>query len=88
LNLLRVRAGLAPVNAISQAAMRNTIYKERRVEMACEHDRMFELLRTGRAAVVLQAAGKPFVSPKHNLFPIPQHQINLSANRISQNPGY
>ncbi len=88
LNQLRVRAGLLPVNAISQTAMRNTIYKERRVEMAFEHDRMFDLLRTGRAAVVMQAAGKPFVSPKHNLFPIPQHQINLSDNRITQNPGY
>lgn len=88
LNQLRVRSGLAPVTAISQAVMRNTIYKERRVEMAFEHDRMFDLIRTGRAASVLQAAGKPFVSPKHDLFPIPLHQINLSANRITQNPGY
>lgn len=88
LNQLRVRAGLSPVNAISQAVMRNTIYKERRVEMAFEHDRMFDLRRTGRAVTVLQAAGKAFDSPKHDLFPIPQHQINLSANRILQNPGY
>jgi len=88
LNQLRLRAGLTPVNAISQQAMRNTIYKERRVEMAFEHDRMFDLRRTGRAAAVLQAAGKPFVSPKHDLFPIPQVQISLSGNRLIQNPGY
>ncbi|MBL0271480.1 MAG: RagB/SusD family nutrient uptake outer membrane protein [Chitinophagaceae bacterium] len=88
LNQLRIRAGLLPVLAISQASMRDKIYKERRVEMAFEHDRMFDLRRTGRAAAVLQALGKPYVSPKHNLFPIPQRQIDLSGNKITQNPGY
>lgn len=88
LNQLRQRAGLAPVNAISQSSMRDKVYKERRVEMAFEHDRMFDLRRTGRAAAVLQALGKPYVSPKHNLFPIPQRQIDLSGNKIIQNPGY
>ena len=88
LNQLRVRAGLGPINAINKATLRNNIYKERRVEMAFEHDRMFDLRRTGRASAVLQALGKPYISPKHDLFPIPQHQIDLSAGRITQNPGY
>ena len=88
LNQLRVRAGLNPINAINKATLRNNIYKERSVEMAFEHDRMFDLRRTGRAASVLQALGKPYVSPKHDLFPIPQHQIDLSGGRITQNPGY
>ncbi len=88
INQLRLRAGLSPVYAISKDAMRNTIYKERRVEMAFEHDRMFDLRRTSRAASVIQASGKPYVSPKHDLFPIPQIQINLSNNRLIQNPGY
>ena len=88
LNQLRVRAGLLPINAISQTILRNNIYKERRVEMAFEHDRMFDLRRTGRAASVLQALGKPYISPKHDLFPIPQNQRNKSENRISQNDGY
>jgi hypothetical protein len=88
LNALRIRAGLLPVNAISKDQMRNTIYKERRVEMAFEHDRMFDLRRTGRAAAVLQALGKPYQSPKHDLFPIPQRQRDLSALRLSQNTDY
>ncbi|MEO7924190.1 MAG: RagB/SusD family nutrient uptake outer membrane protein [Chitinophagaceae bacterium] len=88
LNQLRQRAGLLPVNAISKTSMRDKVYKERRVEMAFEHDRMFDLRRTGRAAAVLQALGKPYVSPKHDLFPIPQRQVDLSGNRIVQNPGY
>ena len=88
LNQIRQRAGLASINAINKTILRNNIYKERRVEMAFEHDRMFDLRRTGRAAAVLQALGKPYVSPKHDLFPIPQRQIDLSGNKIRQNFGY
>ena len=88
LNQIRQRAGLASINAINKTSMRNSIYKERRVEMAFEHDRMFDLRRTGRAAAVLQALGKPYISPKHDLFPIPQRQIDLSGNKIVQNFGY
>ena len=88
LNQVRTRAGLLAIDAINKTQLRNNIYKERRVEMAFEHDRTFDLRRTGRAASVLQALGKPYISPKHDLFPIPQHQIDLSNNRITQNPGY
>ena len=88
LNQIRNRAGLPNTIANTQPLLRDAIWKERRVEMAFEHDRMFELRRTGRAAAVLQALGKPYISPKHNLFPIPQRQIDLSGNRIMQNPGY
>lgn len=88
LNQIRQRAGLANINAVSKTILRNNIYKERRVEMAFEHDRMFDLRRTGRAAAVLQALGKPYISPKHDLFPIPQRQIDLSGNKIIQNFGY
>jgi starch-binding outer membrane protein, SusD/RagB family len=88
LNQIRQRAGLASINAISKTIMRNSVYKERRVEMAFEHDRMFDLRRTGRAAAVLQALGKPYISPKHDFFPIPQKQIDLSGNKIVQNFGY
>jgi len=88
LNQIRSRAGLPNTTAASQTDLRTAIWKERRVEMAFEHDRMFDLRRTGRAAVVLQALGKRYVSPKHDLFPIPQTQINLSNGRLRQNPGY
>ena len=88
LNQIRQRAGLPNIAAISKVNMRNNIYKERRVEMAFEHDRMFDLRRTGRAAAVLQALGKPYISPKHDLFPIPQRQRDLSGGKISQNFGY
>ena len=88
LNMVRNRANLGNTPANTQATLRDAIWKERRVDMAFEHDRMFDLRRTGRAAAVLTAHGKPYVSPKHDLFPIPQNQINLSGGRLRQNPGY
>jgi hypothetical protein len=53
-----------------------------------EHDRFWDLVRTGRAGVVMRASGKNFVDNKNELFPIPQDQILLSNNRLTQNPGY
>jgi hypothetical protein len=88
LNQIRNRAGLPNTTAATQTDLRNAIYKERRVEMAFEHDRMFDLRRTGRAGVVLRAHGKPYVDGKHDLFPIPQHEIDLSNGKLIQNLGY
>jgi hypothetical protein len=83
LTKVRARAGLAP----APATVAN-IWRERRVELAMEADRFFDLVRTGRAATVMQAAGKPFVAGKHEVFPIPQVQIDFSNGRLKQNPNY
>lgn len=88
LNEIRKRAGLAASNALAISDIRDAVYKERRVEMAMEHDRLFDLRRTGRAGAVLRAAGIPFVDNRHELYPIPQRQIDLSGGKLTQNPGY
>jgi hypothetical protein len=88
LNTIRNRAGLANTTAVTEAELKEAIYRERRVEMAMEHDRMFDLRRTGRAGTVLRAAGIPFVDGKHELYPIPQRQIDLSGGKLTQNPIY
>lgn len=88
LNQIRTRAGLPATTAASQTDVRNAIWKERRVELAMEHDRFFDLVRTGRAAQVMQAAGKNFVAGKNEFLPIPSLQIQLSANQLDQNQGY
>ncbi len=88
LNQIRNRAGLPNTIAVLQSDLRNAIWKERRVEMAFEHDRMFDLRRTGRAGAVLRAHGKGYVDGKHDLFPIPQREIDLSNGKLLQNPGY
>jgi len=64
------------------------IWKERRLELAMEQDRFFDLVRQGRVGAVLRAHGKAFVDGKHELFPIPQAQRDLSNNRLTQNNGY
>lgn len=83
LNMVRARANLGT----STGTVAN-IWKERRYELAMEADRFLDLVRQGRAGTVLRAAGKPFVDNKHELFPIPQAQIDLSGGRLKQNPGY
>ena len=84
LNAVRHRAGLGDAPVVDLMA----VWKERRVELAFEHDRYFDLVRQGRAGVVLRAHGKNFVDGKHELFPIPQAQIDLSKGLLTQNPGY
>jgi hypothetical protein len=81
LQKVRARAGLTTTSATL-----NTIWEERRLELAMEGDRFFDLVRTGRAAAEL--SNKGFVAGKHELFPIPQLQRDLSANRLTQNPNY
>lgn len=84
LNLVRNRAGLPDVPSPTQM----DVWKERRWELAFEHDRYFDLVRQGRAGEVLRALGKPFVDGKHEVFPIPQEQIDKSGGVLIQNPGY
>ncbi|GGH56630.1 hypothetical protein HNQ91_000045 [Filimonas zeae] len=88
LNAVRNRAKLGNTSAATQADIRNAIWKERRVELAMEHDRFFDLVRQGRAGTVLRALGKSFVDGKNELFPIPQQEIDASGNLLRQNPGY
>ncbi|MEO6669413.1 MAG: RagB/SusD family nutrient uptake outer membrane protein [Ferruginibacter sp.] len=83
LDLVRLRAGLASVTATT-----TNIWNERRTELAMEQDRFFDLVRQGRAGIVLRALGKNFVDGKNEVFPIPQPQIDLSAGKLTQNNGY
>ncbi len=85
LNLVRNRAGLPSIGGTTI----NDVWNERRFELAMEHDRFWDIVRQGRAAQVMQAAGKAnFVAGKHELLPIPNSQILLSGNKLTQNPGY
>lgn len=84
LNMVRNRAGLESLENVTIM----DVWRERRAELAFEHDRYFDLVRQGRAGAVLRAHGKNFVDGKHELFPIPQAQIDLSDGQLVQNPGY
>jgi hypothetical protein len=82
LNMVRNRAGLGSLGAVTQ----NDVWKERRVELAMEQDRFFDLVRQGRAAAILGPSG--FIAGKNEVFPIPQAQIDLSGGKLKQNPNY
>lgn len=93
LNRVRARARgnanvLPDVTTTNQNELRTAIYRERRAELAMEQHRWFDLIRTGRAAAQMQSVGKDFVEGKHELFPIPQTEIDLSQGVLTQNPGY
>jgi hypothetical protein len=88
LNMVRSRAGLLPTTAASQSDLRTAIWNERRVELAMEHDRFWDIVRQGRAAQIMQATGKNFVPGKSELLPIPSSEIAVSGGSLTQNPGY
>ena len=86
LNRVRERAfGDAMHNVSSSGSnLTNDIYNERRVELLGEGHRFFDLVRTGRATSEING----FVSGKHEVFPIPLIEIQLTGNRWAQNPNY
>ena len=79
-NQIRGRAGVPGINVNSI----DVIYKERRYELSGEGLRFFDLVRTGQAATYING----FVVGKHELFPIPQVEIDLAGGNWAQNPGY
>jgi len=79
LNQVRARAGLAPVPVTLER-----IYEERRLELATEGHRWFDLVRTGKAPVTL--AFKGFKAGTHEVLPIPLNELNNT--KLVQNPGY
>ena len=92
LNQVRARARegnnsiLPDVTTTDQNQLRAAILHERRVELALEGDRFWDLVRTGNAPAVLGPLG--FQSGKNELLPIPQIEIDLSQGALTQNPGY
>ena len=68
----------------SGAALADFIQAERRVELAGEGFRFFDLVRTGKA---LQEIPN-FKANRNELFPIPIEEIQFAAGNWTQNPGY
>lgn len=87
LDPIRERAGLAPLSADdfgSSAEVAQAIQDERRLELAFEGQRWFDLVRTG---TVDQEMGVS-VNPNYYIFPIPVSEVLASFNVITQNAGY
>ncbi|WP_181308003.1 RagB/SusD family nutrient uptake outer membrane protein [Rufibacter sp. XAAS-G3-1] len=84
----------------TQENARQALRFERRLEMAMEGSRFFDLVRWGIADEVMNSylaveqnrkefyKGAFFIEGKHEYLPIPQNQIFWSENRYVQNPNY
>jgi tetratricopeptide (TPR) repeat protein len=90
LNQVRARAGLAAVTGLSKDAFREKVLHERRMELAFEGQRWFDLIRVnnGQYAIdFLKSIAKSNVSSKFLVLPIPQKERDSNPNLV-QNPGY
>jgi starch-binding outer membrane protein, SusD/RagB family len=79
LDMVRGRVGLPSIPATL-----DNIYKERRLELATEGHRWFDLVRTGQAGTAL--ASKGFTVGKNEILPIPLAE--LANTKLVQNPLY
>lgn len=92
LELVRARARggnnaiLPAITSTDQATVRAAVYQERKVELAMEFDRYFDVIRQGRGTEVFGPKG--WKAGKNEVWPIPQTEIDLSGNVLTQNPGY
>ncbi|HPM92764.1 MAG TPA: RagB/SusD family nutrient uptake outer membrane protein [Bacteroidales bacterium] len=93
-NQIRGRVDLPNTTAAGQDEMRLAIEKERRLELAFEGHRWFDLKRTGRAIEVINNAvdqnGQKLgynLTENRLLWPIPQGELDLNTSLV-QNPGY
>jgi len=90
LEMIRARARgndntiLPKITTTDIPELRAKIHQERRIELAMEWERFYDLVRWDEAKTAISN----FVAGKHELFPIPQTQIDKSEGVITQNPGY
>jgi len=79
-NAVRARVGLA-----ATSLTQDNLEKERRLEFAGEGQRWPDLVRWGKAATVLGSKG--FIAGRHEIFPIPQSELNNTKLQQSKEWG-
>ena len=87
LDPIRTRAGVAPLDHTvlnTQDLVRKAIQDERRLELAFEGQRWFDLVRTG----TVDAEMGQTIDSKYHLFPVPVSEVLASFGVITQNSGY
>jgi hypothetical protein len=83
INEVRIRSNMPSISS-SGSQLTEDIWQERRHELSGEGFRFFDLVRTGQAAQFITG----FQTGKHEVFPIPQVEIDLAGGNWIQNPGY
>ena len=91
INQIRSRVNMPEVaTGLSQAEFREEVIHERKIELAFEELRWFDLVTLGIVEEKINGIGelnRIFIPNKLELFPIPQTEIDLNPN-LTQNPGY
>lgn len=89
INEVRSRIGLIAIPAgKTQTELRDIVRYERRMELAQELTRFWDLRRWNLLTEAMKIAEKINYQPKFKYAPIPQIQIDLSQNVLVQNEGY
>ena len=96
-NQVRARVGLAAISSsLSQEQMKEAVLKERRLELAFEGFRWFDLVRNDKAIETMNSLNardtgrlKQTYPLNENtvLYPIPQTELE-NNKKLTQNPGY
>ncbi len=87
LNQVRTRAGLANKTSTTQTALRDDILQERRVELAFENKRWFDLIRAGKAISVMNAFGASVKANPENYYYVtgnfpPPNSFNVTSDLL------
>lgn len=82
INVIRKRAGVLDAVAVTEAGLLDAIEKERRIELAFEGHRWFDIRRYNKLASV------GITQTFRALWPIPQREVLTTQNIVAQNPGY
>ena len=80
-NRIRARVGLGPTLIVDPT---QALRHEKRVEMAFEPHRWFDITRWGIGAQIFGSAW----NDKYNVFPFPQAEVDRSGGLLKQNTGY
>ena len=85
LNMVRQRptVNMPAITFVSKDQLRDAIKHERRIELAMEGERFYDLVRWGDALTVLASYG---YQNKHRYYPIPQAAIDFAGGILIQNP--
>lgn len=97
-NLIRARAGLAPIGVLSQTDFENEVWLERYFELCFENKMWFDMLRTRKVHNDVTGNWDDFVGHKtvwgsaftnnQLLFPLPKQETDVNPNLLPNNPGF
>ena len=97
-NLIRERAQLAPIGALSMDAFEKEVWSQRYFELCFENKMWFDMVRTKKVRNDVTGNWDDFVghttvfgatfAEKQLLFPVPKQESDVNPNLLPNNPGF